>query len=155
MKKKIAILISGEIRSNSLGGGKNHSFVETFNKNVLNKDVLNHYDVNIFFVTDKINEKLAYDYFGENLKGLLQLSFQDIDNPLPLDIYIHNYLQYHNYRKMYPQVFPIVTHSREQQVYKFYKLYAAYTLMKKYEQIQFIHDYILCIRPDTSINDSL
>ena len=152
IKKKIAILITGEIRSNSLGTGSNTTFVDTFKKNVLNNDVLNNYDINIFFVTDKIDKNKAHEYFGEYLKDLLQVSFQDIDEPLNLDILISNYLNYYNYRKNNPELFPIVIASRQTYVYTFYKLYVAYKLMKDYETKNlFKHDYILRMRPDSSL----
>ena len=155
-RKKIAILITGEIRTNSLGKGTNTSFVDTFKKNILNEDILNNYDVNIYFVSDKTDVKKTYEYFGEYLKDLLELSFQDIDEPLNLNLLIDNYLDYYNYRKNSPEKFPIVAHSRESQVYTFYKLYAAYTLMKKYESKNlFKHDYILRLRPDSIINSNL
>ena len=155
MKKNIAILICGEIRNNWLGDGTDTVFINNFKKNVLNEDVLNNYNVNIFFVTDRINEKKAYNYFGEKLKGLLQLSFQDIDEPLNLDTLIKNYLNYYNYRKSNDAKFKS-TFSREKYVYKYYKVYSAYKLMKKYEtNNSIIHDYIFNIRPDISINSNL
>ena len=67
MKKKIAVLISGQIRNNSLrDNGDNRQFVDSFKRHLLNEQILLEYDVNIFFVTDKINRAKTIEYFGEN-----------------------------------------------------------------------------------------
>lgn len=156
-KQKIAFLICGEIRSNSLGGGKNIQFEDTFKQNVLSDEVMNGYEVNIFFVTDKIIEEKAYAYFGEHLKGLLQLSFQDIPYPLNLDELVNNYMQFYNYRQNNPTKCHAIAYApRPTQVHKFYKIYAAYTLMKDCEiKYGFKHDYIINTRPDIALCSNL
>lgn len=156
MKKKIAILIVGEIRTNSLGKGMNNSFINEFKQYVLNEEILNKYEINIFFVTDNIVKEKVYKYFGEHLKGLLETDYEDIDEPLNLTDLINKYLEYYIYRKSNPNKFPIVTHPRQSQIYKFYKLYIAYKLMINYEVKNNIqHDYILKMRPDANIFSNL
>jgi hypothetical protein len=152
-RKKIAILIVGEIRTNSLGKGNNTGFVDTFKKNFLNKDVISNYDINIFFVTDKIDEEKANNYFGDYLKGLIQVSKQN-ENDLNLNEMINNYMNYYNYRKSNPDKYPI-TLPRSSYIHTNYKLYLAYKLMKEYEETNiFNHDYILKIRPDMKFTNN-
>ena len=96
MKKKIAILICGEIRNNILGdNGDNCQFGDSFKTHLLNEDILLEYDINIFFVTDKINREKTIEYFGESIKGLLQLSRETIDEELDLGELTKNYLNYY------------------------------------------------------------
>lgn len=157
MKKNVAVLISGQSRSNVLGGGNNEGFINTFKKHLCNNEVFQEYNINIFFVTDKINKEKTIEYFGENLKGLLQLSCETIDEESEIDLnkLIENYLEFYKYRKSNPEKYPSTTCSKEGQVCKFYKVYLAYRLMIKYEKIKNIqHDYILSMRPDVIINDS-
>lgn len=156
MKKKIAVLIVGQIRTNSLGKGNNTSFENEFKQSILNDEILKNYDVNIFFVTDRIIKEKAYNYFGEKLKGIMETDYEDIDEPLNLNELLNKYMEYYNFRKNNPDKFPIVTHSRQSYIYMFYKLYIAYKLMIEYEVKNDIkHDYILKIRPDCNINSNL
>ena len=155
MKKKIAILIVGQIRTNSLGMGNNTSFEKEFKQNILNEEILQNYDVNIFFVTDRIIKEKAYNYFGESLKGLMETDFEDLDEPLNLNEIISKYMEYYNFRKNNPEKFPIVNNPRPSCMYMFYKLYIAYKLMINYEKKNNLqHDYILKIRPDANLNNN-
>ena len=152
-KKNIAVLLVGEIRSNSLGTGNNNEFIETFNRNILNDAVLNEYNVNIFFVTDKLCKERTIEYFKSNLKGLLQVSCETIEEETEVNLQeiFDNYLTYYECRKNNSDKYPIKTAPRESQIHKFYKLFLAYKLMKKYEDLNgFQHDYIVKIRPDSS-----
>jgi len=155
MKKNIAILIVGQIRTNSLGTGNNNTFVNTFKPIFLNDQITEKYNIDIFMVIDKINTEKAFDYFGSHLKKMIQLDYENIKNPLDLDLYIHNYMEFYNYRKNNPQLFPVVTNPRPIYIYKFYKLYCAYVTMKEYEENNNLkYDYIMKIRPDTSFHAS-
>ena len=48
--KKIAILINGQMRTNSLANGPNTSFETTFKEYILSKEMRDNYEVNIFLV---------------------------------------------------------------------------------------------------------
>ena len=62
--KKIAILITGLMRTNSLADGPNTSFETTFKQYFLNNEITDNYEVNIFLVTDKANDVKVYNYFA-------------------------------------------------------------------------------------------
>ena len=156
MKKSIAILIVGQIRTNSLGNGNNNGFVDTFKSNFLNNQTIEKYNIDIFIAVDKIKTEKAFAYFGSHLKKIIQLDHENIKNPLDLDFYIEKYMEYYNYRKNNPQLFPIVTNPRPNCIHVFYKLYCAYILMKEYEENNNIkYDYIMKIRPDMSYHKNL
>ena len=148
-KPRIAVLIHGEIRTNSLGKGTNDSFVYTFKNCFLTDKIINNYEVNIFFVVDKCIPEKVYDYFGVYLKGLLQLDKENIKEPLNVQQYIDNYMYYYDYRNINTEKFPYPTRSREIQLYSEYKRYCAWYLMQEYEKLVGIkYNYIFTTRPD-------
>ena len=154
--KKIAILISGEIRTNSLGYGKNKSFCDSFKKYIMNDKILNEYEISIFFVTDKICLFKAKKFFGNYLKKILTLDTDNIKEPLNLEELIDKYNNYYNFRKNNNNLYPIVSHPRPSYVYMFYKLYCAYILMTEYEkENNFKFDIIIKIRPDFYISNDI
>ncbi|AYV80243.1 MAG: hypothetical protein Gaeavirus20_8 [Gaeavirus sp.] len=154
--KKLAILITGEMRTCSLGKGTNTTFINTFKQNVLTDDIMKNYEINIFFVTDKADKDKVHNYFGQYLKNLLMLDHNNIQHPLNLQTYIDNYHSYYGLRKNNPDLYPIVNAPRPSYIHMFYKLYCAHQLMTEYEQQYNIkHDYIFRLRPDCHIISKL
>lgn len=149
MKEKIAVLVIGEIRTSSLGMGTNTSFCDSFKKYLMNEKIMNEFEINVFFVTDKICLEKAKIFFGDCLKSILTTDTENINVPLELNIYIDKYQQHYDYRKLNIDKYPIVTNPRNSYIYMFYKLYCASYLMNQYEienNIRF--DIIIKIRPD-------
>lgn len=147
--KKIAILISGKMRTNSLANGPNTSFETTFKQYILNNQITDNYEVNIFLVTDKANDEKIYNYFGNYLKGFVMQDYDNHDDILDSSNCVKKYLECYNYRKNNPDKFPIVTNPRIEVMYIFYRLYFAYLLMNNYENKHNIkHDYIIRLRSD-------
>ncbi len=76
--KKIAILISGQIRDNSLGNNDytTNYFVDNFNKYIFNKN-----------------------FFDNTLKRIIELDKNNIKELLDINIIINNYVLYHEKNK--------------------------------------------------------
>jgi len=148
--KKIAILISGQIRNNSLNNGDNYIFENAFTEFILNKKTTDNYEINVFFVTDESNKEKVQNYFGSYLKGFTMQNHDNCNDILSFSECEKKYLEYYNYRKSNPDKFPIVTLPRISVIYIFYRLYFAYLMMIEYENKHGIkHDYIMRMRPDT------
>jgi hypothetical protein len=156
MSKNIAILVCGQIRRSALYMGDDYRFQDTFVKYILSKDVCENYNINIFFVVDKINKEKLYNIFDNFVKGLLQLDYENIKEPLNLNELDKKYLDYYNNRKKNTDKYPIVDLPRNSYIHKFYKLYCASKLMDDYEKINNIkHDYVMYLRPDTIFTTDL
>ena len=144
------------MRTSSLNDKSNNEFENTFKKYILNKEITDNYEINIFIVIDTGNKDKIYNYFGDYLKGF---SMQDYDNHneiLDFSKCESKYLEHYNYRKNNIDKFPIVTSPRINVIYIFYRLYFSYLLMKEYEDKYNIkHDYIVRIRPDCNFYDYL
>ncbi len=105
--KKVAILFSGQIRSNQLNDQvKNDSLVnDSVQKYFLNEEFKQKYDYDIFISTDTINLQGAKDFFGQNLKNI------------------------HLYEKDFylkPIHFPIAPFEKFQEIYKTYNFEGKY-----------------------------
>ena len=154
--KKIAILISGQMRTNSLANGPNTLFETTFEKYILSKEITDNYEVNIFLVTDKANDEKVYNYFGNYLKGFVMQDYDNHDDMLDTSNCVKKYLECYNYRKNNSDKFPIVTNPRIEVMYIFYRLYFAYLLMNNYENKHNIkHDYIIRLRSDSFFKQNI
>jgi len=153
-KKKIAILVSGQIRNSSLHLGDNTEFETSFKNNVLNQGNTNDYDLHVFFCVDKINTDRLKDLCGDHLKGVIQLDHENIKNPLNVEEIEKQYFEYYNNKRSNPEKYPMCTstYPRSGMVYKMHKLYCAYQLMLEFEEKNnFEYDYILYLRPDNVI----
>ena len=154
--KKIAILINGQMRTNSLANGPNTSFETTFKEYILSKEMRDNYEVNIFLVTDKANDEKVYNYFGNYLKGFVMQNYDNHDDILDSSNCVKKYLECYNYRKNNPDKFPIVTNPRSEVMYIFYRLYFAYLLMNNYENKHNIkYDYIIRLRTDSFFKQNI
>ena len=153
--EKIAILVCGQIRNSNLGYKHNNTiFSNDLKNNLLSKEITDNYDINIFFCVDEINKESLSKCCGNYLKDVIQLNYENIEEPLDLEKIEKNYFNYFenriNNRDKYPLYKSI--NQRSSYVHKFYKLYCAYKLMLKYENNNKIkYDYIMYLRPDCTI----
>ena len=82
-KKNIAILFSGQIRSNLLSLNKNNnnliidSIIDSIDINFINNEFKNKYNYDIFISTDELDLEKTLKYFGNNIKNIY-LSDRDI-----------------------------------------------------------------------------
>ena len=72
MKKRVGIIYSGQMRTNSLNPDytNDNIILEATQKYFLNDEFKNKYDYDVFFSVDIINEEKAKEYFGDNLKNM-------------------------------------------------------------------------------------
>jgi hypothetical protein len=71
-KKNIAILFSGQIRSNSLSLNNNNNdlILNSMNINFINNDFKSKYNYDIFISSDEINVDKTMNYFENNVKNI-------------------------------------------------------------------------------------
>ena len=140
-KKNIAILFSGQIRSNSLSLNKNNNdlILNSMNINFINNEFKNKYNYDIFISSDEIDVDKTINYFDNNVKNIfLSNSNYYLHNITKhIDSYEHIYHKYmsrnyDNYR-IYPN-----------SVMQFYRLYNCYNMMINYKN----YDYIIRSRFD-------
>ena len=82
--KRIAFIITGQIRENSLGySNKPYSpIIDSHSKYIFSdefKELYPNYDV--YMVVDNVNEQKCKEYFGDNLRGLICL---DTNKHIPM-----------------------------------------------------------------------
>lgn len=148
MKKNIAVLIIGQIRTTSFGGGSDMGFENTCKQYMLSKEVVENYNVNIFLVTDHIDVNHVSNYFGNHLKKVVQLDYED-KNIVDIEHCKRKYHEYYRYRKENRLLLSKNINPIDVYVYFYYKLYYAYFEMKEYEkQTNTVYDFIMFARLD-------
>jgi hypothetical protein len=144
-RKRIAILFSGQMRTNSLGINisNNDNIINSISKYILNDELKNKYDYDVFISTDNAQIHKCKDFFGNNLKNIHCFDINYLMNNVENKITSYNKLfhlyvnrNYNNYR-IYPNT-----------VWQFYRLYDCYNMMCNYESIN-NYDYIIRARLDT------
>jgi hypothetical protein len=144
-RKKIAILFSGQMRTNSLGTNttNNNLIVDSISKHIINDELKNKYDYDVFISTDNTQIHKCKDFFGKNLKNIhcfdINFFMNNIKNQIPsYNKLFHLYMNrnYNNY-SIYPNT-----------VWQFYRLYDCYNMMCNYQSVN-NYDYIIRARLDT------
>jgi hypothetical protein len=148
MKKRIAIMITGQIRLNGLSDNESkcNKILDSIDKYLLNENFKNIYDYDIFISTDKIDIEKTKLYFGENLKNINLTENNWFYNPLETeiknyeyfyDIYLNlikNFESYYQYKECH---------------YQNYRIYCAYNMVLEYEKkVNMNYDYYIKIRTD-------
>jgi len=153
MKKRAAIIYSGQIRSNSLNPNytSDNIILDSTSIYFLNERFKEKYDYDVFISTDFIDVDKAKNYFGENLKNihLTDLKEQnwvlnnvEINIPHP-DYYYNKFINKKDNDNCILNGIPI---------YQYYRMYYAYLMMKEYQrQSRVTYDYLVRIRPDCEI----
>jgi hypothetical protein len=148
-KKKVGIIYSGQMRSNSLSNSYNEDYIilDSINKNFLNTQFKNKYNYDIFFSVDDINIEKSKNFFKDNLKNIhiteKNWFMNNIKNQLiPYEYFYDKYLQI-NFEGCENHI---------NSLYQYYRLYCGYELLKDYEQKNNIkYDYYIRIRPDIRV----
>jgi hypothetical protein len=152
MKKKIAIMFVGQIRTNGLSGTDNeepNKILVSIDKYLLNNNFKHFYDYDIFISTDKICIEKAKSYFGENLKNINITEDNWFYNSLKNENEIKNYDFFYN------QYLDRVINYKEYNsytgcFYQNYRIYCAYNMILDYEQKTNIdYYYYIKIRMDS------
>lgn len=148
MKKKIAIIFSGQMRQNSLGNSNDSTILESYNKYFFNDLFKETYDYDVYFSVDQINIEKTKEYFGSNLKNInITENSYFLNNP-NIDYNIIDYKYFHE-KYLNRDFKGCLTHSDK--IYQFYRMYCAYK-MAKYENQ---YDIYIKIRPDSIIMQDL
>ncbi len=161
MKKRVGIVISGEMRSNGLNPNFTHDnlILESVEKYFLNEEFKNQYDYDVFISTDVINMKKAFKFFGENnLKNIHILNdnsnfyFDPIKNkPKDYSYYYDKYLT--NTSSFAANQYPIYVNSG---LHQYYRMYCSYNMLKNYqEETNTTYDYFVKLRPDSRLMQNI
>ena len=155
MKKRVGIIYSGQMRSNSLNPNFTHDdiILESINKYFLNEEFKNKFDYDIFISTDTIDIDKSLDFFKDNLKNI---HITEINWYMkPICCFINNYEYFHN--NFLDKItnysgYNIYLHT----LYQYYRMYCGYNMLKDYQTKTNIHyDYFVKIRPDIRIMQDL
>lgn len=147
MKKRVAILITGQTRSNSLNPNftKNTVVLDSFTQHIFNNEFKSKYDYDIFMSVDVIDNDKANQYFGSHLKNIHITETNEYLHPVCINI--------PNYDSLYKSM-QNIDHggcvSYINNTYQHYRLLCAYHMMLDYQSSTGInYDYIFRIRPDS------
>ena len=149
MKKRVGIIYSGQMRSNSLNPDYKEDTVilESTIKHLLNPEFEEKYNYDVFFSVDTIDIPKAKEYFKDHLQNV-HLTESDwymykIEETIPdFSSFYDNYLQidFKGY----------VNHSHA--LYQYYRMFCGYKLLKDHETKENkYYDYLIRIRPDLII----
>ena len=154
MKKRICILLSGQIRCNGLNPSytADNVVLESVRTFLLNDKFKDKYNVDVFISSDCLDIKKAYDFFGEdNIKNICFYEKNYFLNEVkcqirPLTYYEGEYSKMNfNGCKPYPNMLGML-----------YRLHIAYMLMKDYQtQTGVIYDYVIKLRPDSKLTKDI
>lgn len=146
MKKRVAILFSGQMRTNSLNSDYNNDnlILEELRKNFINTEFNNNYDYDVYFSVDSIDINKTKDFFGDHLKNIHITEQNWYMNPI--ESAVPEYSYFHNkYLKIDFQNCDNHAHA----LYQYYRMYCAYNLLKNYQKNNNVkYDYLVRIRPD-------
>ena len=146
IKKRIAIIYSGQIRSNSLSDNytSDNIILEETTKYFLNSNFKEKYDYDIFFSVDNINVEKAKKYFGDNLKNIHITESDWLMTPIS-----YSFIDFQEVYNKYMQINFQNCMNHSYSLYQYYRLHCGYLLSKDYEEKNNIkYDYYVRIRPD-------
>lgn len=149
--KRIAIIYTGQIRTNSLSPTpRDTKVLDSLVKHFL-IPIQDKYDYDVFISTDVIDVERAKAFFGNHLKNLAIESSQTIRpvrrEPIPLINTLYGKFVQRNFEGLNPY---------EEQYFQYYRAYRAYEMVKSYQEETGVqYDYFIKLRPDIIIQKSL
>lgn len=146
IKKRIAIIYSGQMRSNSLSDNytNDNIILEATVKNFLNNTFNEKYDYDVFFSVDSINIEKAKLFFSDHLKNVHITETNVLMEPIT-----HSFIDFQKIYNKYMQIDFENCMNHSHALYQYYRLNCAYLLSKDYEEKNNIrYDYYVRIRPD-------
>lgn len=156
MKKRIAFLYSGQIRSNSLSDVSNNdsSILDSWLLHLFNNDLKNKYDFDIFISTNTLDIERTKTFFGENnIKNIHFIEsdyyLKKIDNYIPTFEFLKNiHLQ---------QIHPSEKHwIKPHTMWQSYRMYDVYNLYANYVKATGQEYDLICrFRLDTPFKQSM
>lgn len=146
MRPRIAIIYSGQMRSNSLNEEyiQDKYILDSTTKYFLTPEFSSKYDYDIFISTDTISVDLANDFFGDHLKNIHITETNWFLNKCDKKILDWNFFLEKNNKNDYSGY---QDHSNA--LYQYYRMYCAYKMMRDYMiKTDTNYDYLIRIRPD-------
>ena len=156
MKRRVAIVYSGQTRTNALNSSykKDNVILDATNKYFLNDEFKSKYEYDVFISTDGIDITKAKEFFGSNLKNInitkedFYLNKIDTSNVKPYEYYYNRYQEKTKDAKYNGQPVP----NYIQNLHQYYRMYCGYNMLIQYQRATSTkYDYIIRIRPDSRI----
>jgi len=150
MKQKIAIMLTGQIRTNGLSKLSNDTTIlDSIRQNLLNDIFKDHYDYDIFISTDQIDINKTIEYFGINLKNINITEENWYYNPILTEVESYEYF-YNKYLDTIQKMHEYRSHIES--FYQNYRIYCGYKMIIDNEQkTNTNYDYYIKIRLDSRI----
>jgi hypothetical protein len=154
MKKRVCILLTGQMRVNSLNLGElnDNTLIDSFNTCLLNDNFKEKYNFDVFISTDSIDIEKAKTFFGdENLKNVFLY-----DSNWYLNNINHNIKSFEHYEDKYSKINFEECYSNSHILFMIYRLYTAYNLMINYQmETDIKYDYVIKLRPDSKLTKNI
>jgi hypothetical protein len=147
-KKRVAILYSGQIRTNGLSSyTEDNIILDSIQKHFINDEFKNTYEYDVFISTDTIDIEKANCFFGHHLKNInfTEKSYfiNKIDETIPNYHYFYNKYLMTNFNGSMQHLHAL---------FQYYRMFCAYKMAKDYEKKNNIeYDIFIRIRPDSRI----
>ena len=148
MKPRVAFLISGQMRVNSLNHSVNDTtIIDSWNNNIFTEAFKSKYDYDVYISTDSISNDNTRQYFDDHL---INIHITEKDE----------YLENWNIKKKPYDYYHKVSESIEYgnhmnhiyALYQYYRMYCSYKMMKEYiKRTGVEYTYIVRLRPDSQI----
>jgi hypothetical protein len=149
MKKRVGIIYSGQMRSNSLNSDykEDNIILEYTSKHFLNTEFQEKYDYDVFFSVDTIDISKAKEYFKDHLQNVhiteSNWYLNEIEEKIP---------EFASFYDKYLQIDFQGYTNHSHLLYQYYRIFCGYKLLKDYEKKENIcYDYLIRIRPDLII----
>lgn len=152
MKKRVAIIYSGQIRTNSLNPNpRDNQVLESLQKYLLNDEFKAKYDHDVFISTDDINIEKAYQFFGPALKNIAFWEKGTFLNPISRHVTPHEPLYTRFRNKDFGWLNPYA-----EQYHQYYRAYLACEMVRDYQaKTEVKYDYFIKLRPDIRLKKNL
>ena len=149
MKPRVAFLISGQIRENSLSQSVNDTtIIDSWTSNIFTDEFKSKYEYDVYIATDSaISTEKAKAYFDDHLINI---------NITRKDEYMHDWnikkKPYDYYHNIYQNIDYSSHMNHIYATYQYYKMYSAYKMMKEYiKRTGVEYTYIVKLRADSQI----
>ena len=154
MKKRVCILLSGQMRSNGLNSNytSDNIILESIEKYFLNEKFKKDYDYDVFISTDTIDLNKATIFFGE--EHLKNICINE-DNWYLKNIE-KNIESFEYYKNEYLKIDITGYIDYSYTLFMIYRLLTVYNLMLNYQiETKTNYDYVVKLRPDSELTNDI
>ena len=150
MKKQVAIIYNGQIRTNPLSvrpHGRGSEILNSIKEHFLNDEFKEEYDYDVFVSTDNLDVQAANEFFENRLVNVALWEERKILHPISSPMPDHSKL-YGKFQSIDFQGYP----SHSNQYHQYYRASLAYQMIIDYQKK---YDYFIIIRPDLKFQKSI